>query len=745
MLFIGLLFVPTAHAQASRLSLSFNEDFPAPRDLFKEFKEPKKSTVSSLLLRTKKAIEDQHFKTCLIKISALKSKAPQILNWLETEEVLCRYKQFKKDNKNQAQPLWSLLKRLYGKGALKSKDPHSKLLVKRWQKASLELFHWQERNHPQKAWANFEQLQNYISDLETKEKARLFSYAGELSLKKGDEKTAVDFWGRSIGFQENPRLKKKLDRLRKKLKLPMLEEEQDLVTVKPPMASEEEESLYSRFRQAVKSKDHIAAVSDGIEIINLYPGSKNADRAAKQILSVYMALATSKKDEWQLIKARVLELMKKAAPFRILEWATFMNDREYFQDALVLAEDRLDDVKGQPLAAKVLLLVGSSYLHIGEFSEAEAAFSNIVSKHSGSKAWPEAIFKLAIISYRLKKYENAEKYFTKYLKIDDNEDYNLSSHYWLWRSLQKLNSDEEEDAREALLKRYPVSYYGIRAILEKNSGQLKYPKGTETQNWKLDLSLTSSEKKSWERAKILISGSWFEEARRELKSLPTPKDDIGKLVWARTWAAVLNYPNALKLVGEVWEKNEKLVNRRVLELIYPKEFIDIIGPYAKRYRQDPRLILALIRQESSFLYNVKSWAGALGVMQIMSATGREVARDLRIRNFSPRRDLLKPRVNVKIGTNYLYRLNKAFNGHIPLSLAAYNAGIGNIRAWMKSRTDLNPDEMSGLDPDSELWLEELPWLETSGYVKNILRNWVVYRYLDQSAEKIGVPVWKLSP
>ena len=63
---------------------------------------------------------------------------------------------------------------------------------------------------------------------------------------------------------------------------------------------------------------------------------------------------------------------------------------------------------------------------------------------------------------------------------------------------------------------------------------------------------------------------------------------------------------------------------------------------------------------------------------------------------------------------------------------------------MRNRPDLNPSEMSGLDPDSELWLEEMPWLETSGYVKNILRNWVIYRYLDQSAVKISFPVWKLS-
>jgi soluble lytic murein transglycosylase len=139
-------------------------------------------------------------------------------------------------------------------------------------------------------------------------------------------------------------------------------------------------------------------------------------------------------------------------------------------------------------------------------------------------------------------------------------------------------------------------------------------------------------------------------------------------------------------------------------------------------------------------------------MQVMRTTGREIARDLKINSFSADRDLRVPNINVRIGANYLYRLVRAFNGHVPLALAAYNAGIGNIRLWMKSRADLLPDQMSNADADSEIWMDEMPWTETTGYVRNILRNLLIYKYLaqgqesqgDQNAQKFSFPIWPIS-
>ena len=732
----------SAEAQTQRIQLSFDEEYPAPRYLFQKRPKLEKDSNARLMLETKQAIEKKHFKTCLLLISKLKAQTELITNWLDTEELNCRHQQFKKENKKQANDLWKLIKRLSDQKALFSKAAHVDRLSKRWREASLDLLSWQVKSTPKQGWANFAQIETQVDQFDKSDRARVYQLAGELALKRGNEKSAADLWERSWEISGNDKLERRLVRLRRKLKLPRLAVVETEPEKKKLVTSEEEERLYKRFRSAIKSKDYIAAVEDGIEIINKFPGGKRSDTAAKQIRSVYLALAKSNQEKMALVKNRVLDLMKKADPKRILEWAKAMNRREYFQDALVIAEGRMDDIQGQAIAAQVYLLIGNSYLNVGEFESSEEAFARVVKQYSGSESLSEAMFKLAIVSYRLKKYAQAEKNFSQYLKIENNEDYNLSSHYWLWRSRQKQNSSDADEARLALIDRYPVSYYGIRAILENSDGKLSYPVGN-SEKWKMNYTVTQSEYESWNRVRVLIEGSWFDEARLELKSLPSPKSAAAKVVMARPWTSIIRYPAALSLVSEAWEKDKSLVNQKVLRMIYPMEFIDLIQPQAKRFKLDNRMILALIRQESSFLYNVSSWAGALGLMQIMAPTGREVARDIGIRNFVAKRDLLVPSINVKIGTNYIYRLTRAFKGHTPLALAAYNAGIGNIRSWMRNRTDLKPEQMSTADPDSELWMEELPWLETSGYVKNILRNWVVYRYLDESSAEISIPVWKL--
>ena len=184
----------------------------------------------------------------------------------------------------------------------------------------------------------------------------------------------------------------------------------------------------------------------------------------------------------------------------------------------------------------------------------------------------------------------------------------------------------------------------------------------------------------------------------------------------------------------------------------PEIFIEEISSESKRTKISKQLILSLIKQESSFQIDVKSTAGALGLMQLMPVTAKEIAGDLKIK-ISDNTDLLKPNINIRIGTYYLNRRLRFLNENVPMALAAYNAGIGNLRSWLRARHDLdNLEKNMSFEPVSELWLDELPWFETSNYVKAILRNYLVYKLLDQSndlnASKIEIelkdPIWKFN-
>ncbi|NJL25555.1 MAG: lytic transglycosylase domain-containing protein [Calothrix sp. SM1_5_4] len=129
-------------------------------------------------------------------------------------------------------------------------------------------------------------------------------------------------------------------------------------------------------------------------------------------------------------------------------------------------------------------------------------------------------------------------------------------------------------------------------------------------------------------------------------------------------------------------------------------------------------------------------------MQLLPSTAAEVARDLRLKSFQGAESLLDPEINIKLGSNYLSRLIRGFNGNIPLALAAYNAGPTRLKRWLNARKDLSPlDSPPTSNPDVEVWMDELPWEETSFYVKAILRNWMIYRLLDGSKLSLSEPIW----
>ncbi|MEO8585142.1 MAG: lytic transglycosylase domain-containing protein [Acidobacteriota bacterium] len=138
------------------------------------------------------------------------------------------------------------------------------------------------------------------------------------------------------------------------------------------------------------------------------------------------------------------------------------------------------------------------------------------------------------------------------------------------------------------------------------------------------------------------------------------------------------------------------------------------------------LLFGLIRQESVFTEDAKSRTGALGLMQVMPATGRSL---FRMENGKGRPDLADPEANLRLGARYLRQLLDAFPGDTAAALAAYNAGPGRVRAWKKA---------SGLAPEDE-FLESIPFSETRLYVKRVLFFQSVY------ASLYGLPLDVVSP
>jgi soluble lytic murein transglycosylase len=125
------------------------------------------------------------------------------------------------------------------------------------------------------------------------------------------------------------------------------------------------------------------------------------------------------------------------------------------------------------------------------------------------------------------------------------------------------------------------------------------------------------------------------------------------------------------------------------------------------------------RQESSFDPYAMSHAGARGMMQLMTGTAREQAGKMGV-GFDSYRLISDPSYNVLIGSSYFKRLLNNWGGSVPLAVAAYNAGSGNVRKWINRYGDPRGQV------DMLKWIEAIPYTETRAYVQRVIENSVVY-------------------
>jgi soluble lytic murein transglycosylase len=165
----------------------------------------------------------------------------------------------------------------------------------------------------------------------------------------------------------------------------------------------------------------------------------------------------------------------------------------------------------------------------------------------------------------------------------------------------------------------------------------------------------------------------------------------------------------------------KVDHSNSFQLKYPVAYKDSILIESKKQNLPPWLILGLIRQESRFNNIIVSSAGAVGLMQILPQTAKDIMGTSKVP------DLTNPKKNVQAGTVYLKRLMKKFKS-IPLTLAAYNAGPSRAKKWLK-------DKVSGKNLSSAMFIESIPYKETREYVKTVIFGASMYSLILKKNEK----------
>jgi len=159
-----------------------------------------------------------------------------------------------------------------------------------------------------------------------------------------------------------------------------------------------------------------------------------------------------------------------------------------------------------------------------------------------------------------------------------------------------------------------------------------------------------------------------------------------------------------------------------LDVRFPMAYKDSLTRAAKSRSLHSSWVFAITRQESAFMNDARSGVGASGLMQLMPATAKETAKRFGIPLTSPQQ-VLNPDTNIQLGAAYLSQIHGQFNGNRVLATAAYNAGPGRVRQWLKGAHHLPFD----------VWVETIPFDETRQYVQNVLSYSVIY------GQKLNVP------
>jgi soluble lytic murein transglycosylase len=170
----------------------------------------------------------------------------------------------------------------------------------------------------------------------------------------------------------------------------------------------------------------------------------------------------------------------------------------------------------------------------------------------------------------------------------------------------------------------------------------------------------------------------------------------------------------------------------------PRAYEWLAVPAAKRYGLDPNLLLAVMRVESAYQKHIVSYAGAVGLMQIMPRTGQLIAHSLGHEDFTPA-DLLDPRLNLQFAAWYLSSLIHRFDGRLPLAIAAYNGGPHNVRRWIQESADGTP---------LDVLLERIPFTQTHRYVRKVLVHYEAYRQqreLPMPQLSVQLPAQRIDP
>lgn len=380
----------------------------------------------------------------------------------------------------------------------------------------------------------------------------------------------------------------------------------------------------------------------------------------------------------------------------------------------------------------------------GNLRAALKLYRKLARRYRSSSRGDDAFFRAALTLYKLEQYKDALDEWRGFLRRYPSSSLAGGARFWTGKCQVAIRHyDRAAEVFAGLIREDPFDYYAYRSdemltLLGSRDTTTLFPAvaaDIETTRAWLDSVSTGSHRKlesddsiAFQTGVLLAFGGLPKHAEfylepQEIKyrdNLPI-QFDISSLY------LMCGDPGASFRVARQFRWLIPADARRkmpfpVRTLLYPNAYSSHIYREAERNGIEPFLISAIIRQESIFNASIVSPAGAVGLMQIMPTTGETIAKDLGATFTTD--SLCVPEFNVRFGAYYIRSLVKQFHGNIVLAIAAYNGGPHNARRWYESnRRD-----------DFDLYVEDVGYTETRGYVKKVLANYWTYSRLNHEIE-----------
>jgi soluble lytic murein transglycosylase len=378
--------------------------------------------------------------------------------------------------------------------------------------------------------------------------------------------------------------------------------------------------------------------------------------------------------------------------------------------------------------------LGDYYLKRNEDDLADTAFRQLYAMFPRGSHAENAAWKAGWRAYRVNRYQETIGFFERASADFPRSDFRPAFLYWSARAHEALKETAQAEERYALcLVDYMNTYHGRLAVAHLGErSTIVRTAYLAAQTPRLESLDAIPPPPNAGVVRSLLGMEMYEDALNELR--------YAQRVWtdSATIQATIAWINQQQARNETGARRFELLRgsinmmkraypqyltaggenlpRDVQSVIFPIAYWDLIRKYSTANNLDPYLIAALVQQESTFVADIKSYANAYGLMQLLPVTGREYAKKLNI-PYSQRL-LTNPEANIRMGTAKFAEDLRTF-GQVHLVLASYNAGGTPVRRWVNERPGIDRDE----------FIDDIPYPQTNAYVKKILAMAEDYRRL----------------